>query len=141
MGLNILRPGGDVVHSAELYALELSVLLFLVHVFTQSLLARIELGTTYMLGTRDEQRQVKGVFPRRAARALANFTENYVPFVAVDLGLIVSGRTGGFGAILWIAARILYFPFYLAGYSLARTIAWLASIIGLIMMLARLAGL
>jgi uncharacterized MAPEG superfamily protein len=129
------------MHSAELYALELSVLLFVAHVVIQATLARGEFGESYLLGPRDQQRKVKGVIAARAERALANFTENYAPFVAVDLGLIATGRTGGIGAIVWIVARILYLPIYLAGIPVARTLCWLAGIIGLLMMLARLAGL
>jgi len=129
------------MHSAELYALELSVLLFVVHVVIQATFARGEFGEKYLLSPRDEQRKVKGVIAARSQRALANFVENYAPFVAVDLGLIATGRTGGWGAILWIAGRILYLPLYLAGIPVARTLAWLVSIISLLMMLARLAGL
>ncbi len=129
------------MHSGELYALELSVLLFIAHVGIQAIFARGEFGEAYLLSPRDEKRTVKGVLAGRAERALANFIENYVPFVAVDLGLIATGQTGGWGAILWIAARILYLPLYLAGIPVARTLAWLAAIIGLLMMLARLAGL
>ncbi len=129
------------MHSVELYALELSVLLFIAHVVVQAVLAHAEFGEAYLLSPRDENRTVKGVLAARAERALANFVENYTPFVAVDLGLIATGQTGGWGAVVWIVGRILYLPLYLAGIPVARTLAWLAAIIGLLMMLARLAGL
>jgi uncharacterized MAPEG superfamily protein len=54
--------------------------------------------------------------------------------------LIATQHTGGWGATLWIIARIVYIPLYLAGVKYARTAAWVVSIVGLLMMLARLAG-
>jgi uncharacterized MAPEG superfamily protein len=129
------------MHSVELYALELSVLLFIAHALIQAVLARGELGQNYLMSPRDEKRAVKGVFAGRAERALTNFVENYAPFVAVDLGLIATGQTGGWGAIVWIVGRILYLPVYLLGIPVARTLCWLAGIVGLLMMLARLAGI
>ena len=128
------------MRSAELIALELSVILFIAHIMTQALLARAEFGQKYMMGERDERRTVKGVLAGRAERALTNYIENYVPFVALDLGLIATGRTGGFGALVWIAGRIAYLPVYLLGIPVARFICWLVGIVGLLSMLARLAG-
>jgi uncharacterized MAPEG superfamily protein len=129
------------MHSPELYALEISVLLFIVHVLAQSTLAGGEFGQPYLLGARDEQRQVNGLTARRAERALKNFVENYGAFIAADLALIATGQTGGWGAAIWIVARIIYLPIYLSGVPVARTLCWVASIVGLLMMLARLAGL
>jgi uncharacterized MAPEG superfamily protein len=128
------------MHSTELIALELSVLLFVAHVVTQAFLARAEFGEKYLLGPRDENRAVKGVVAARSERALANFVENYGPFVALDLGLIATGQTGGLGALIWVIARIAYLPIYLLGIPVLRTLCWLVSLIGLFMMLARLAG-
>jgi uncharacterized MAPEG superfamily protein len=58
------------------------------------------------------------------------------------LGLIATGHTGGIGAIgaiIWLLARIAYLPIYLAGIIYVRTAIWAVSIIGLLMMLWRLA--
>jgi uncharacterized MAPEG superfamily protein len=129
------------MQSGEIIALELSVVLFLAHCMTQALMKRAEFGQDYMMGARDVPQKVKGIVAARAERALANFIENYPPFIALDLGLIATGRTGGWGAILWIIARIAYLPIYLAGVPIVRSGIWLLSVIGLLMMLARLAGL
>jgi len=43
------------------------------------------------------------------------------------------------GATIWIVARIVYLPLYLAGVPKLRTLAWVVSIVGLLMMLAQLA--
>ena len=128
------------MHSWELLALELSVVLFIVHVIIQASLARGEFGDAYLLSPRDEQRVVKGAVAARAERALRNFVENYGAFVAVDLGLIATGQTGGWGAMLWLLARIAYLAAYLAGVPVLRTACWTLALVGLLMMLWRLAG-
>jgi uncharacterized MAPEG superfamily protein len=125
---------------SELTCLELSVLLWLVHVVCQALMARGEFGDAYLLGPRDEARTPKDVACGRASRALANYVENLVPFVALDLALIATQHTGGLGATIWILGRVIYLPIYLMGVVYVRTAAWAISIVGLLMMLARLAG-
>ncbi len=125
---------------SELVCLELSVLLWLAHVLCRVLTAREEFGDTYLFGPRDKERAPKGVACGRAERALANYVENLVPFVALDLALIATGNTGGLGATVWLLGRIAYLPVYLAGIAYVRTAAWAVSVVGLLMMLARLAG-
>ncbi len=125
---------------SELVCLELSVLLWLTHVLCRLFTARAEFGDAYLLGPRDEKKIPKGFACGRAERALANYVENLVPFVALDLALIATGQTGGLGATLWIIGRVAYLPIYLSGVPYIRTAAWALSIVGLMMMLARLAG-
>jgi uncharacterized MAPEG superfamily protein len=127
----------------ELTCLELSVILWLAHVLTQALIARGEFGDDYLFTPRDKKVTPKGLNVGRATRALHNYIENYVPFVAVDLALIASGHTGGIGAIgatIWIIARIIYLPIYLAGIKYVRTACWAVGVVGVLMMLGRLAG-
>lgn len=124
----------------ELTCLELSILLWLAHVLTQTILARGEFGDDYLFSPRDKDMTPKGLYVGRATRALHNYIENYVPFVAADLGLIVTQHTGGWGATIWIIARIVYLPLYMMGVKYVRTGSWLLSVIGVLMMLARLAG-
>lgn len=124
---------------SELVCLELGVVLWIVHVLIQAGLGGDALGASYLAGARDQKLEPKGVAYGRATRALGNYVENFGPFVAADLGLIVTQHTGGWGATVWIVARIVYIPLYLAGVAYARTIVWTISIVGLIMMLARLA--
>ena len=87
---------------SELVCLELSVLLWIVHVLCQALTARAEFGDMYLFGPRDEQLVPKGVMCGRATRALHNYVENLVPFVALDVALIATQHTGGLGATIWI---------------------------------------
>ena len=125
--------------SIELICLELSVLLFLAHIVCQAAASNGEFGQAFLFSPRDNPPEPRGVVVGRATRALANFVENYGAFVAMDLGLVATGHTGGWGAAVWIAARIVYLPLYLFGVPVARTVCWAISIVGLLMMLARLA--
>ncbi len=77
----------------------------------------------------------------RAQRALDNLKESYPAFIALALALAVSGRTGGLGAtgaMLWFVARVVYHPLYLFGVPYVRSFAWIASMLGLLLMLIRL---
>ena len=126
---------------SELTCLELSVLLWVAHVLTQFFAARGEFGDAYLLSPRDAQPSAKGLACGRATRALANYVENYVPFVAMALAPIATGQGGGLGALgatIWILARIVYLPVYMMGVIYLRTAIWAISIVGLLMMLARL---
>ena len=128
---------------SELSCLELSVALWVVHVVVQAGVGNVELPSGYLFTSRDQPAAVSGLLFGRATRALANYVENFTPFVAVALALIVTQRTGGSGALgatTWILARIVYIPLYLFGVVYARTAVWALSIVGLVMMLSRLIG-
>ena len=124
---------------SALVCLELSVVLWIAHVLIQGAFGNIALPPGYLFTPRDAPPQAKGVMFGRATRALANYVENLTPFVALDLGLIVTHHGAGFGPTLWIVCRIIYIPLYLFGVVYARTAVWLVSVVALIMMLIRLA--
>jgi uncharacterized MAPEG superfamily protein len=128
---------------SELTCLELSVVLWLVHVLVQASLGNAQTPFGYLFTSRDEPTEAHGVSYGRSCRALANYVENFTPFVAVALALLATQRTGGAGAIgatIWILARIVYLPIYVFGVIYVRTIVWGISIVGLVMMLSRLIG-
>ncbi len=124
----------------ELTCLELSIVLWVAHVLTQAFTARGEFGDDYLFSPRDKDMTPRGPSVGRATRALHNYIENLVPFVAADLGLIATQHTGGIGATIWILARIVYLPIYMMGIKYVRTACWAIGVIGLLMMLGRLAG-
>ena len=125
---------------SELTCLELSVLLWVAHILCQAAAARAEFGDSDLFSPRDASVIAKGPVCGRASRALANYVENLGPFIAMDLALIATQQTGGWGATVWILARIVYLPIYLVGTPYIRTAIWAVSVIGLLMMLGRLAG-
>jgi uncharacterized MAPEG superfamily protein len=75
----------------------------------------------------------------RLNRALANFLETFPLFAAALLACDFAGKFGPltyWGAILYVLGRALYVPIYAAGLSLVRTLAWMVSIVGLVMVIA-----
>ncbi|USU13184.1 MAPEG family protein [Sphingomonadaceae bacterium OTU29THOMA1] len=124
----------------ELTLLGASTVLLFAHVMIQGQTATRDRGLDWNAGPRDGAAQPLGTLAGRAARALANFQETYPAFIALTLALAMTGQTGGSGAagaILWFAARLAYIPLYLFGVRYLRSLAWLASILGLLLMLVR----
>lgn len=80
---------------SELICLELSVIWWVVHVLCQAVTARGEFGDAFLFSPRDANVTAKGLVCGRATRALRNYVENLVPFVALDLALIVTQHAGG----------------------------------------------
>ena len=124
----------------ELTCLILGLLLWVVHVLIQAGFSNAALGTLYLVGPRDEQRQTKNIYYGRSARALNNYVDNFVAFAAADLGLIATHQAGGWGGTIWIVARTVYIPLYLLGVPYLRSLAWGVSLVGLLMMIKQLAG-
>ena len=127
--------------SALLALVGWSVVLLFVHVMLQGMTATRELGSAWNAGPRDEEKRPQGVLAGRAARASANFRETYPAFVALALALVVAGRDGGLGLAggwVWLSCRLVYIPLYLAGIPYIRSVVWLGSAIGLLMMFVSL---
>ena len=129
--------------STEIWVLGWSVVFLLVHILVQALSLDLagDLGIKYLLGPRDEQRATKSVVAGRLQRSLNNMLETYPAFVALALALAVTGKTGGLGAtgaLVWIAARVVFTLFYVGGVPVLRTLAWFVSIFGLVLMVVRL---
>ena len=125
----------------ELILLGWSVVLLVIALMVQGQLATRELGVGWNAGPRDGDQHPTGALAGRAQRALDNFKETYPAFIALALALAVSGRTGGLGAtgaLLWFVARIVYHPLYLVGVPYVRSLVWIASMVGLLLMLIRL---
>jgi len=125
----------------ELLVLAGSVALLVVQILLQAGLATRELGLDWNASPRDAGLKPDGVLAGRAERALKNLLETYPAFVGLVLALAITGHTGGLGfagAAAWLVARIVYVPLYLAGVPVVRSLAWVASLAGLLAMLAAL---
>lgn len=74
----------------------------------------------------------------RAARALANMQEALPVFLALALLNLILGTAAAMaitGGWIFLIARVLYVPTYLAGIPVLRTLIWAVGWAGLIMML------
>jgi len=92
------------------------------------------------LGPRDQVRPLT-LTGQRAARALTNMHEALPVFLGLALmNLIVAPQASlaVMGAWLFLIARVIYVPLYLSGVPVARTLAWVAGWVGLILMLVPL---
>ena len=73
----------------------------------------------------------------RADRAAKNMIEGMVMFLAVMLAAQLAGKApqAAMGATVFFWARLVYWPVYLAGVPVLRTLIWLVSIVGLVLIL------
>ena len=123
--------------SIELQILFCAMALGLIQLLLAVLLALPKVGLLYDVGPRDEAKPL-GKFGGRADRAFRNFLETFVFFAAAVLLNAVLGRhtaTSALGAQLYIWARLVYVPLYIAGIPWLRTVAWAASFAGILMVM------
>ncbi len=94
-----------------------------------------QVGPMPLFGNRDNMPVWTG-WAGRAQRAHHNMLENLVLFTALVLIAVVAQKTNDktlLGAQIFFWARLAYAVIYLAGITYLRTLAWLISIIGLVM--------
>ncbi|OLP59537.1 hypothetical protein BJF93_20170 [Xaviernesmea oryzae] len=114
-----------------------SVVLLFIHIGLQSVIATRELGSTWNAGPRDDEKKPKGKFAGRAERASLNFRETYPAFIALALVQMFTGDPtdwGFYGGLVWFLCRIVYVPLYLFGIPYIRSLVWLGSVAGLVIM-------
>lgn len=115
------------------------VLLFALLVF-QGGLVPVTQGFKWGLGSRDEP-QTPSAMQGRAARTVANQLEGmalYVPLILVAHLAGVSTQLTVSGAGLFLGGRIAFALCYLLGVPVLRSVAWAASIVGIVLILIEL---
>ena len=99
-----------------------------------------KVGLMGLVGNREGLPEITG-WGGRAARAHYNMLENLVLFASLVLVAVVAGKTNDMtllGAQLFFWARLAYAAIYVAGIIWIRTLAWLISVIGLVLIFAQL---
>lgn len=89
------------------------------------------------LGPRDHLPPLT-VIGGRAARALANMQEALPVFLGLALLNLILGTAAAMaitGGWIFLIARLIYVPLYLAGVPVLRTLVWVGGWVGLVMML------
>jgi uncharacterized MAPEG superfamily protein len=121
----------------ELQYLVYGVILLIVHVLVQATFSDLSKGIGWALGPQDEDRQQSAI-AARIQRALRNYLETFPAFIALALTLAVTEMgtaTSALGAAIWFWARVAYVPAYASGIPLVRSVAFFASLAGLVMMI------
>lgn len=126
--------------TTELALLAWSVALGLVHAVATGQFTTIQHGLSYGLSPRDEKKPLTGV-GARVERAFANYMQTFPFFVAAVLVAHVAGRHSWLtvtGAQLYFWARLVYVPLYAAGIPVARTVAFVVALLGIVLILIAL---
>ncbi len=69
----------------------------------------------------------------RADRAFRNFLETFPFFAAAVLAVVATGRGDGLSALgvqLYVWARLVYVPLYIAGIPYLRSLVWVVAMVG-----------
>jgi uncharacterized MAPEG superfamily protein len=125
----------------ELSILALGAVLLFVHIFVATRFKTVQYGRAWNVGPRDEALPPPNVMTGRSARAQANFAETFPIAIVALLGVVVANRTSDLTAIggwIWLGARIVYLPLYLAGVRVIRTLAYTVSIVALALVIVPL---
>lgn len=124
--------------NTELTVLAWGCVLALVHVFAAIRAKTAQYGSKWNMGPRDEELPPLNPVAGRLARAQTNFYETFPLYAAAALTVSyahLTDRWTAIGALVWIAARALYLPLYGFGVPYLRSVAWIASLIGIVMVL------
>ena len=124
--------------TTELIVLAWGCVLALLHVFAAVQVKTRQYGSAWNLGPRDEELPPPRPIVGRLARAQANFFETFPVMVAAVLIVSAAGlndRWTAIGALLWLGGRAVYLPLYVLGVRYVRSLAWVVSLVGIVLVL------
>ena len=102
--------------------------------------ATLQVGLPALAGNREGLAPCTG-WAGRAQRAHHNMLESLVLFAALVLIAVITNKTNSatlLGAQIFVWARLVYALVYMAGIPWLRTLVWLASVVGLILIFLQL---
>lgn len=125
--------------TTELTMLAWTIVLGLVHLIVVAQFFTATNGLAYGLSSRDTPppHPMTGV-GARLERAFKNLMETFPFAAAAILIAAAANRHNGYtiyGAQLYLLGRVLYVAIYAAGISGLRTLVWLASVLGIVLVL------
>lgn len=125
--------------TTELTLLAWTLVLALVQIMLVANLRTAETGIQYNASARDGEAPPPRPVTARLQCAQANLFETLPLFIGAVLIAHVSGSEGDltlWGCWMYLIARIVYIPLYAAGIPYVRSLVWLVSLAGLVMVLA-----
>jgi uncharacterized MAPEG superfamily protein len=127
--------------TTELTYLALTLILALAHILAPAFGRTAQFGLAWNAGARDTPVGPSRPVVGRLERAQSNLFETLPLFIGAVLIAHVSGQNGAltlWGTGLYFWARVLYLPLYALGVPYIRSLVWLVSLAGLVMVLASL---
>jgi uncharacterized MAPEG superfamily protein len=121
--------------SIELKMLLFTVALFFVQLIAQVVAETIQHGIGYAVSARDDWQSPAGI-AGRIERSYFNLLETMPAFAALVLIVLVTGNANestALGAQIYFWGRVLYVPAYIAGIPYLRTLIWLISLFGMLL--------
>lgn len=125
----------------EMKLMAWSLVLAIVQILAFDVARTGQYGIKWNTGARDEKMPPLSPVADRLNRAQSNLYETLPLFVAAVLGLHVIGVSTPMtvlGAQLWFWGRVLYVPLYALGVKMVRSLVWLVSFGGLVMLVGAL---
>jgi uncharacterized MAPEG superfamily protein len=128
--------------TADLFALSGVLVLAIVHILAFDIARTAQYGLKWNMSPRDQKNMPElSDIAKRLERAQANFYETFPIYIGAVLTAHVTGQADHIteiGANVYFLARLLYLPLYAYGLSPWRSLVWVASFIGLLMIIWRL---
>jgi len=124
----------------ELNLLVWAVALTVVQVLVALTGAFNQVGLIKLVGNREGMPEITG-WGGRAERAHLNMVQNLVLFAALVLVAVAAGKTNDvtlLGAQIFLWSRVAYAAIYVAGLAWLRTLSWVASVVGLVVIFGQL---
>ncbi|NII09272.1 MAPEG family protein [Oleiagrimonas sp. C23AA] len=125
----------------ELYWLAWAVALGLGYILLAAGLMTWQRGLKWNVGNRDGEAPALSGAAARADRARANFLETFPLFAVLAVAVVLAQRNDAhtaLGAMVYVWARVAYWPVYVIGIPYLRTAIWIVSLWGLLQLLEAL---
>ena len=127
--------------TTELTYMAATLVLALVQIFLPAGARTMEFGSKWNVGARDQTPVSQNPVVGRLERAQSNLYETLPLFIGAVLIAHVTGAESAltlWGVALYFWARVAYVPLYALGVPYIRSLVWLVSLAGLIMILTAL---
>lgn len=121
----------------ELVVLTWGCILGFLHILIATQAKTRQYGSKWNTGARDEELPPPNPVVGRLMRAQNNFFETFPIYLAAAILALTVGPTDGtkLGAWLWLGGRVAYLPLYAFGVPLVRSLAWIVSVVGIVMVM------
>ncbi|MCM5705164.1 MAPEG family protein [Larsenimonas salina] len=122
----------------ELHLLGWTLILAVVQILLPAMWRNRETGVEYNTGPRDKEGPPMGKVTGRLFRAQRNLFETLPLFIAAVLIVHITHQEGAmtlWGCWLYLLARIVYVPLYALGIPWVRSLVYMVSMFGLLLLL------